>query len=45
MLTSDDHIERTGIMEIALAELGNDFESVTYFGDGLWDQRACHELD
>jgi beta-phosphoglucomutase-like phosphatase (HAD superfamily) len=45
VLTSDDHVERTGIMKIALAELGKDFESVTYFGDALWDQRACHELD
>ena len=44
VFTSDDHIERTGIMEIALAKLGDNFDSVTYFGDALWDQRACHEL-
>lgn len=45
VLTSDDHIERTGIMEIALAKLGEDFDSITYFGDALWDQKACRELN
>jgi len=45
VLTSDDHIERTGIMEIALSHLGTDFDTITYFGDAPWDQRACQELN
>lgn len=35
---------RIEIMTSVLSSLGKDFESVTYFGDGEWDQRACEEL-
>ncbi len=44
MATSNDHHERTTIMEIALARLGSGFESVTYYGDGPWDRDACAQL-
>ncbi len=42
--TSDDHLDRTGIMTLALSQLGRDFESVTYFGDGVWDRDASAAL-
>ena len=41
LVTSDDHIERTAIMETALHRLGDDFASVSYYGDGPWDRQAC----
>lgn len=44
LATSDDAIERTAIMELALASIGDEVESVTYFGDGLWDRQACEIL-
>ena len=44
LATSNDHHERTGIMEIALSQLGTRFESVTYYGDGPWDRNACAAL-
>ena len=44
LATSNDHHERTGIMEIALSQLGARFESVTYYGDGPWDRDACSAL-
>ena len=44
LATSDDHHERTTIMEIALDGLGAQFDSVTYYGDGPWDRQACAEL-
>ena len=44
LATSNDHHERTSIMELALAQLGNDFDSVTYYGDGPWDRDASHAL-
>jgi hypothetical protein len=31
-------------MEIALKNLGSDFESVTYYGDGVWDRDAARSL-
>jgi len=42
--SANDHHERTGIMEIALSRLGARFESVTYYGDGPWDRKACLDL-
>lgn len=42
--TSDDHMERSGIMTLALSQLGRDFESVTYYGDGIWDREASESL-
>jgi len=44
LATSDDAIERPAIMELALAAIGEEVDSVTYFGDGLWDARACEIL-
>ncbi|MDH3274551.1 MAG: HAD family hydrolase [Gammaproteobacteria bacterium] len=44
LVTSDDSHSRVEIMRSALAKIGDDFESVTYFGDAEWDQRACHSL-
>ncbi len=42
--TCNDAIPREEIMRVALSQLGNDFESVTYFGDAEWDRRACENL-
>ena len=44
LATANDHQERTGIMELALTQLGNHFDSVTYYGDGPWDRQACTDL-
>jgi FMN phosphatase YigB (HAD superfamily) len=42
--TSDDAQDRKEIMQIALAQLGDTFSSVTYYGDGPWDRDASLEL-
>ena len=42
--TSDDSHDRADIMNIALSQLGQGFESVTYYGDGIWDQEASRAL-
>ncbi len=42
--TCDDSASRTEIMQIALASLQGDFDSVTYFGDAQWDAEACRTL-
>lgn len=42
--SSDDAIRRVDIMQAALQALGEEFESITYFGDAPWDERACREL-
>lgn len=44
VVTSDDSPSRVEIMRLALARIGDDLESVTYFGDAEWDQRACQIL-
>ena len=44
LATSNDHHERTSIMELALARLGNHFDFVSYYGDGPWDRQACADL-
>ena len=44
LATSDDAVSRVGIMRHALAGAGREPLSVTYFGDGEWDIRACREL-
>ena len=44
LATSDDAHDRADIMRIALASLGTGFESVTYYGDGPWDQDASRRL-
>ena len=42
--TSDDAMDRISIMRHALSQLPGDFSSLTYYGDGVWDQRATAEL-
>jgi hypothetical protein len=44
LASSDDQPERKSIMLRALKQLGGDFESVTYYGDGEWDAVASREL-
>lgn len=44
LATSDEAIDRTNIMELALAAIGVKVASVTYFGDGPWDAEACEIL-
>ena len=44
LASSDDHQDRTRIMLHALAQLDGPFESITYFGDGVWDRQATAEL-
>jgi len=44
LATADDSHDRTEIMQIALARLGQAFDSVRYFGDGPWDRLACQRL-
>jgi phosphoglycolate phosphatase-like HAD superfamily hydrolase len=45
LATADDAIERTAIMQLALTSIGEEVTSVTYYGDGPWDSRACEILD
>ena len=40
----DRSVSRIDIMSAALASIGDKFESIAYFGDGAWDQRACQRL-
>ena len=42
--TADDRLDRTDIMRLALSQLGQGFESVTYYGDGVWDREATAAL-
>ena len=44
LVTGDDSPSRIDIMRSALAKIGDDVESVTYFGDAEWDERACRSL-
>lgn len=44
LATSDDSACRSEIMQIAVNALGSEFESITYYGDALWDRKACDEL-
>lgn len=44
LATADDAMERVMIMQHALRSLPGTHESITYYGDGVWDQRACREL-
>jgi phosphoglycolate phosphatase-like HAD superfamily hydrolase len=44
VFSCDDSPSRTEIMRIALSSFGNEYESVTYFGDAEWDRRACEIL-
>jgi len=44
LASSDDYIDRPSIMLHALNQLGNEFESITYYGDGKWDETATAML-
>lgn len=44
LATSSDARERTAIMQHALDQLGSDFETITYYGDGAWDAAASNAL-
>jgi hypothetical protein len=44
LASSDDHIERQAIMLHALRQLDGDFDTITYYGDGKWDEVAAREL-
>lgn len=43
--SGSDHFDRVSIMQLAESRCRTrTFFSKTYFGDGLWDKRACHAL-
>ncbi|MEQ8205663.1 MAG: HAD family hydrolase [Woeseia sp.] len=44
LATADDAVPRVDIMQTALRALPTGLASITYFGDGVWDQRACASL-
>jgi phosphoglycolate phosphatase-like HAD superfamily hydrolase len=44
LASSDDHHERQTIMLCALGQLAGTFDSVTYYGDGQWDEVAANSL-
>ena len=44
LFSCDDSPSRTEIMRSALSRLGNEYESILYFGDAAWDRRACADL-
>lgn len=44
LATSSDAMERTAIMQHALDQLGSGFETITYYGDGAWDETASRAL-
>jgi phosphoglycolate phosphatase-like HAD superfamily hydrolase len=45
--SSSDHYSREGMMRAAesMASNGVTFRSRTYFGDALWDKKACENMD
>jgi beta-phosphoglucomutase-like phosphatase (HAD superfamily) len=44
LASSDDYPDRESIMVHALKQLGGEFQSVTYYGDGEWDEVASRNL-
>jgi beta-phosphoglucomutase-like phosphatase (HAD superfamily) len=40
LASSDDFPNRAAIMTHALKQMGQEFQSVTYYGDGIWDREA-----
>jgi FMN phosphatase YigB (HAD superfamily) len=44
LASADDHPDRRQIMLHALSQLDGPFQSVTYFGDGVWDRDASASL-
>ena len=44
--SSNDHYSRTKIMQLAQTKVKQESEiPVTYYGDAVWDVKACEELD
>jgi phosphoglycolate phosphatase-like HAD superfamily hydrolase len=44
LASSDDYPDRQAIMLHALKQLRGEFQSVTYYGDGDWDEAASRNL-
>ncbi len=44
LASSDDYPDRQSIMLHALKQLRGEFQSVTYYGDGAWDEVASRNL-
>jgi hypothetical protein len=44
LASSDDYPDRESIMVHALNQLRGEFQSVTYYGDGDWDEAASRNL-
>ena len=44
LASSDDYPDRESIMFHALNQLGGELQSVTYYGDGVWDEVATRNL-
>jgi FMN phosphatase YigB (HAD superfamily) len=44
LASADDHADRAQIMLHALSQLRGPFRSITYFGDGVWDQKCAAQL-
>jgi FMN phosphatase YigB (HAD superfamily) len=44
LASANDHQDRQHIMLHALGQLRGPFESITYFGDGVWDRQATAAL-
>jgi beta-phosphoglucomutase-like phosphatase (HAD superfamily) len=44
LASSDDYPDRESIMVHALNQLRGEFQSVTYYGDGEWDEAASRNL-
>jgi FMN phosphatase YigB (HAD superfamily) len=44
LASSEDSPRRTGIMTHALAQMGSEFSSISYYGDGSWDRDAAKSL-
>lgn len=42
--SANDHHDRQQIMLNALSQLRGPFETITYFGDGVWDKQATEAL-
>ena len=42
--SSNDHYQRTQIMKIAENRVSHTNAPLTYFGDGIWDLKACNDL-
>lgn len=44
LASANDHPDRAQIMLHALSQLEGPFDSVTYFGDGVWDMKCAAQL-